>query len=194
MNLRMIGLAAAAVFTVLLPLAAAEWSGPTDPRDRHADAKPDAGVRSLSGIDGSAARGSGTDGPAVTGGTTGGDTKKPAAERCGPEVASPEGIEARTCVLTEGTDTWARTAYRNTSGDELRAALNLMGPRGRTVQTHCVVGASEELATCQTPREPSRGAIAEYTAIVEFAAPPTTRSGGDDEAIGPLLLRSGSNS
>ena len=41
------------------------------------------------------------------------------AARCGPELTSPDGIEAQTCVLTQGRDTWARTYYRNATGDEL---------------------------------------------------------------------------
>lgn len=39
------------------------------------------------------------------------------AARCGPELSSPDGIEAQTCVLTQGEDTWARTYYRNTTGE-----------------------------------------------------------------------------
>src|SRR4051794_9090080 len=31
------------------------------------------------------------------------------AARCGPELTSPDGIEAQTCVLNQGEDTWART-------------------------------------------------------------------------------------
>ena len=39
------------------------------------------------------------------------------AARCGPELTSPDGIEAQTCVLTQGEDTWARTYYRNATGE-----------------------------------------------------------------------------
>ncbi|MFE7856105.1 hypothetical protein [Streptomyces sp. NPDC057403] len=107
------------------------------------------------------------------------------AARCGPSLASPDGIEAQTCVLTQGQDTWARTYYRNTTGGALDAVLSLMGPGGRTVQTNCAVGAEDEPGMCETPRERTRGTPDAYTAVAEFAA-----KGAD----GPLLLRSGSNS
>ena len=106
------------------------------------------------------------------------------AVRCGPELTSPDGVEAQTCVLSQGEDTWARTYYRNATGRALDAFLSLMGPAGRTVQTRCTVAAEDEPQSCETPHEPSRGKAAAYTAVTEFA-----------EAIadGPLLLRSGSN-
>ncbi|MEU6373913.1 hypothetical protein [Streptomyces sp. NPDC046909] len=107
------------------------------------------------------------------------------AARCGPELTSPEGIEAQTCVLTQGEETWARTYYRNVTGGGLDSVLSLMGPGGRTVQMHCAVGADDEPGTCETPRERTLGEPAAYTAIAEFAG-----QGGQ----GPLLLRSGSNS
>ncbi|WP_229880176.1 hypothetical protein, partial [Streptomyces echinoruber] len=106
------------------------------------------------------------------------------AARCGPVLSSPDGVEAQTCVLTQGAQTWARTYYRNTTGEALDAVLSLLGPAGRTVQTHCTPGADDEPATCETPREPTRGAPDVYTAVAEFAAGPDA----------PLLLRSGSNS
>ncbi|MET9057470.1 hypothetical protein ABZX99_06560 [Streptomyces antibioticus] len=107
------------------------------------------------------------------------------AARCGPELTSPDGVEAQTCVLTQGADTWARTYYRNATGRALNAVLSLMGPEGRTVQTRCAVGAEDEPDACETPRERTRGALDGYSAVTEFA-----------EALGegPLLLRSGSNS
>ncbi|MEU6088702.1 hypothetical protein ABZ865_18085 [Streptomyces sp. NPDC047085] len=107
------------------------------------------------------------------------------AARCGPELSSPDGIEAQTCVLTQGEDTWARTYYRNTTGEAVDSVLSLMGPAGRTVQTHCATGTDDEPATCETPRERTRGGPDAYTAVTEFAG-----HGAD----GPLLLRSGSNS
>ncbi|AYN43724.1 hypothetical protein D9753_18080 [Streptomyces dangxiongensis] len=107
------------------------------------------------------------------------------AARCGPGLTSPDGIEAQTCVLTQGTDTWARTYYRNATGESLDSVLSLMGPGGRTVQMRCVTGADDEPATCETPRERSRGGPDAYTAVTEFAAHGTD---------GALLLRSGSNS
>ncbi|MEV5437321.1 hypothetical protein AB0K80_15095 [Streptomyces sp. NPDC052682] len=109
----------------------------------------------------------------------------PAAVRCGPALSSPDGVEARTCVVTEGRQTWARTSYRNLTGEALDAVLSLMGPGGRTVQIHCVAGAGDGPGTCETPREATRGDLAAYTAVAEFA---------DRTESGPLLLRSGSNS
>ncbi|MEH0634845.1 hypothetical protein ACFU6M_31825 [Streptomyces bottropensis] len=107
------------------------------------------------------------------------------AARCGPELTSPDGIEAQTCVLTQGEQTWARTYYRNATGRELRSVLSMMAPGGHTVRMYCAVGAHDEPGACETPRERTRGAMGAYTAVAEFAAP---------DGDGPLLLRSGSNS
>lgn len=107
------------------------------------------------------------------------------AARCGPDLTSPEGIEAQTCVLTQGEDTWARAYYRNATGEAVDSVLSLMGPGGRTVQTSCAAGADDEPATCETPRQRTRGSLDAYTAVTEFAA-----RGAD----GRLLLRSASNS
>ncbi|MFM9592663.1 hypothetical protein ACKI1J_37200 [Streptomyces scabiei] len=107
------------------------------------------------------------------------------ATRCGPELTSPDGIEAQTCVLTQGEQTWARTYYRNATGRELSSVLSMMAPGGRTVRMHCAVGAHDEPGACETPRERTRGVLGAYTAVAEFAAP---------DGEGPLLLRSGSNS
>ncbi|MFJ4974961.1 hypothetical protein ACIP6X_06420 [Streptomyces coeruleorubidus] len=107
------------------------------------------------------------------------------AARCGPELSSPDGVEAQTCLVTQAADIWARTYYRNATGESLDAVLSLMGPGDRTVRITCAVGAEDEPGTCQTPREPARGDLAAYTAVAEFA-----RRAGQ----GPLLLRSGSNS
>ncbi|MFI8069241.1 hypothetical protein ACIF85_10720 [Streptomyces sp. NPDC086033] len=107
------------------------------------------------------------------------------AARCGPELISPDGIEAQTCVLTQGEETWARTYYRNATGVVLDAVLSFMGPGGRTVQMHCPVGAGDEPDSCETPRDGIHGTPADYTAVAEFAARPDS---------GPLLLRAGSNS
>ncbi|MEU5700562.1 hypothetical protein [Streptomyces aurantiacus] len=106
------------------------------------------------------------------------------AARCGPELASPDGIEAQTCVLTQGRETWARTYYRNATGDDLASVLTLMTPGGRTVRMHCAVGADDEPEVCETPRERTADDASAYMAVAEFA------KGAD----GPLLLRSGSNS
>ncbi|MFF1743577.1 hypothetical protein [Streptomyces mirabilis] len=105
------------------------------------------------------------------------------AARCGPELSSPDGIEAQTCVMTQGEDTWARTYYRNATGDELSSALTLMGPGGRTVEMNCMVGAEDDPGVCETPRGRTAGGVGAYTAVAEFA-----RSAGS----GPMLLRSGS--
>ncbi|WP_369234690.1 hypothetical protein AB5J56_23205 [Streptomyces sp. R21] len=106
------------------------------------------------------------------------------AANCGPELSSPDGLEAQTCVLTQGQDTWARTYYRNASGEELSSVLSLMKPDGRTLQMRCAVGAEDEPGACETPRERTTGDAGAYTAVAEFA-----KSAGS----GPLLLRSGSS-
>ncbi|MGW3508257.1 hypothetical protein [Streptomyces sp. NPDC000994] len=107
------------------------------------------------------------------------------AARCGPEITSPDGVEAQTCVLIQGQDTWARTYYRNTTGRPLDAYLTLMGPGERNVRTHCAPAGGGEPETCETPRERSRGTAAEYSAVAEFA---------ERGVRAALLLRSGSNS
>ncbi|MFD8911837.1 hypothetical protein [Streptomyces sp. NPDC059575] len=106
------------------------------------------------------------------------------AVRCGPELSAPDGVEAQTCVLARGGESWARTYYRNTSGDAVDALLSLMGPGGRTVLTRCAAGGGDEPATCETPRLRTRGAPGAFTAVAEFA-------GRGDAA--PLMLRAGSN-
>ncbi|KOU62602.1 hypothetical protein ADK57_24645 [Streptomyces sp. MMG1533] len=106
------------------------------------------------------------------------------AARCGPELTSPDGVEAQTCVLTQGEETWARTYYRNATGGALDSVLSLMAPGGRTVLMHCAVSAGDEPGTCETPREQTRGNPDGYTAVAEFAG-----RAGDG-----LLLRAGSNS
>jgi hypothetical protein len=119
---------------------------------------------------------------------------------CGPELASPEGVEAQTCVLTEGAVTWARTYHRNLTGHTLHAVLSLLGPEGRTVRVRCVLPAGNGSGMCETPRRPAapqaqvrkkaedtefRGERrSAHTAVAEIAPPSGDR----------LLLRSGSNS
>lgn len=105
--------------------------------------------------------------------------------RCGPDLSSPDGVEAQTCVLARAGETWARTYYRNATGRYLSSALSLMAPDGRSVRIHCVVGAQDEPGVCETPRERTRGDLEAYTAVAEFAS---------SDGQGPLLLRSGSNS
>ncbi|MET9414969.1 hypothetical protein ABZY03_12485 [Streptomyces klenkii] len=133
----------------------------------------------------------------------------PASARCGPELTSPEGVEAQTCVLEQGNETWARTYFRNATGAPLRAVLTLMGPDGRTVQVHCRTTASDDPDGCETPRARTvRGAEAAragargedpYTAVAEIASDDASGGAsdgapGDGSEGGKLLLRSGSNS
>jgi hypothetical protein len=108
--------------------------------------------------------------------------------RCGPDLTSPDGIEAQTCVLTQGEESWARTYYRNATGGALDAVLSLMGPGGRTVRMRCAMPAEDDPGTCETPRERTRAGLDAYTAVAEFA------EGAGKAGGGPLLLRSGSNS
>ncbi|WP_343067117.1 hypothetical protein [Streptomyces rectiverticillatus] len=137
-----------------------------------------------------------------------------ASARCGPELTSPEGVEAQTCVLEQGNETWARTYYRNATGAPLRAVLTLMGPDGRTVQVHCRTTASDDPDGCETPRARTVGAGSGQAAGSGRAAGGGNAAGagagdaaggelgGDPyEAVaeiasadGKLLLRSGSNS
>ncbi|MFE3068944.1 hypothetical protein [Streptomyces sp. NPDC059247] len=139
-----------------------------------------------SGASGSAgALGASAPGGAASSGTSVAEVPE-RVTRCGPELASPDGVEAQTCVLSEGPDLWARTYYRNASGQDLDAFLTLMAPGGRTVQVHCAVPAQDEPGSCETPRERGRGAATAHTAVAEFA-------GAGEGGSTPLLLRAGSN-
>jgi hypothetical protein len=190
-RLRLAGLTVAVVVALGLPLvASAVPIGDADDTARRASHTSRTSERADVG---GAAERDGADGKT----NDGGDAEDPArshlllglglatATRCGPELTSPDGIEAQTCVLTQGDETWARAYYRNATGRELRSVLSMMGPGGRTVRMHCVVGAEDEPGACETPRERTRGEMGAYTAVAEFAAP---------DGSGPLLLRSGSNS
>ncbi|MFF7641765.1 hypothetical protein [Streptomyces canus] len=200
MNLRLLALSGIVVCAIALPLAVASAGqvgdgGRTVVRDLVRPAEPHA-VRPPAGP--SAARPSAD--PSAVRPSAADDHKAPLADsgrsplllglglataaRCGPELTSPDGIEAQTCVLTQGEETWARTYYRNATGAVLDAALSFMGPGGRAVQLHCAVGAGDEPDSCETPRERVQGPPADYAAAAEFA-----RRGN-----GPLLLRTGSNS
>ncbi|MGW0698089.1 hypothetical protein ACWD0A_01860 [Streptomyces sp. NPDC002867] len=199
MNLRMIGLAAVVVVAALVPLAAsagtagAPASGSPSSEEAEGGAKNGAGTGETAGVPtagllpglGASDGVAGTEGAHGTG--TGERAPAHTSERCGPELASPDGVEAQTCVLTDGGRTWARTYYRNATGDELTSVLTLMGPGGRTWQTNCPIEEGDEPGTCETPRERSLGAASHYSAVAEFAA----AWAGADAA---LLLRSGSNS
>jgi hypothetical protein len=182
MNLRLLALAGVVACAVALPLAVAS-AGPAGDEERAAvhtsrtSVRPS--VRPSTHADAKAPSTEPTDSPLLLG------LGLATAARCGPELTSPDGIEAQTCVLTQGEETWARTYYRNVTGDALHSVLSLMGPAGRTLQMRCVVGAEDEPGTCETPRERTRGNLDAYTAVAEFA-----ERAGD----GPLLLRTGSNS
>lgn len=193
----------AAAPPLLAPLSDPAPGAPAQ-REAQAEAQPGTGAEAAPGPDARAVRPSGppdngtdgglapdlpllaeSDGPSSAPDAGSADVPEARAAHCGPALASPEGVEAQTCVLTEGGQTWGRTYYRNTSGGELRAILSLMGPAGRTVRTHCAIPARDEPGTCETPREKGRGPAEEYTAVAEFAT-----NGHPDS---PLLLRSGSN-
>ncbi|WP_437028332.1 hypothetical protein [Streptomyces sp. enrichment culture] len=122
--------------------------------------------------------------PGGRAGSTSAGTSTPLVLRCGPELSSPEGIEAQTCVVARGEEIWGRTYYRNATGTALSVVLGLMSPGGRSVRVHCAVEAGDEPAVCETPRRARRGELGDHEAVTEFAG----RAGH-----GPLLLRSGSN-
>ncbi|MFJ8667851.1 hypothetical protein [Streptomyces sp. NPDC093600] len=189
MNLRMIGLGAAVVCATLLPLGAlagpAAGPGPSD------DAKAADAAHEGGGADGGLLWGTGLGVggpvPASASPSSPAPAQPPArASRCGPELTSPDGIEAQTCVMAEGPDIWGRTYYRNATGRELESILTLMGPGGRTVQVRCSITAQDEPGACETPKERGRGAASAYSAVAEFA-------GAGEGGSAPLLLRSGSN-
>ncbi|MDI9884874.1 hypothetical protein QMZ92_10830 [Streptomyces sp. HNM0645] len=178
MNQRLTGLALAVVCAALLPLAASAAPGGADAT---ANGKRVGRSASVAGM--YAPRGPRQASEVVHGAAGARRT----SEHCGPEVISPHGIEAQTCVLADGPDAWARTYYRNVTGGGIMPVLTLMGPGGRTVRAHCAAEPGDEPAVCETPREKARGEADGYYAIAEFA-----RSG--EAGDGPLLLRAGSNS
>nr|WP_239119957.1 hypothetical protein [Streptomyces cyaneofuscatus] len=171
MNLRMIGLTAVAAFACLIPIVASADPGgspaPVATDKKSPDSSSEMHKEKLSGDPSD-------------------DKLREGTARCGPELVSPEGIEAQTCVTTGGGETWARAYHRNTSGTELRAVLTLMGPGGRTVELHCVLAADDEPGSCETPRGASAGEPGAYAAVAEYAG-----AGPVEEA--PLLLRAGSH-
>ncbi|MEV7502023.1 hypothetical protein [Streptomyces sp. NPDC093018] len=170
--MHLVGLACVVTAAVVLPLTVASAGQVRDV----GDVLVPGALRHAEGKDPSAAPGRS---PALL------DLGLATAVRCGPQLSSPGGIEAQTCVLIQGADTWARTYYRNATGKSLDAGLSLMGPGGRTTRTRCDTGADDEPATCETLRERSRGGADAYTAVAEFA---------ERGPVGALLLRSGSNS
>ncbi|MER7461719.1 hypothetical protein [Streptomyces sp. NPDC097981] len=187
MNLRLIGISAGVLIILSLPLAGAiagpDFAGQDDGKA--------GGLLSTLGLT-DPAGGSRTRTPARQSGPQQAEAPRPGParqprtdSRCGPELSSPQGVEAQTCILAGEGKTWGRSYYRNTGGRALDAVLTVMGPERRTVQIRCAVGAGDEPALCETPKEDSAGAPDAYSAVAEFAVP-------DDE--GRLLLRSGSNS
>ncbi|MEU8757742.1 hypothetical protein [Streptomyces sp. NPDC048659] len=191
-RLRAIGLGSAVAIAVLVPIAATAgpaWTptgtsagtpgAPGDPGSGSGDGKS-RGLLSDLGL------GTGTGAARAAHPAPERNAALPSATRCGPELASPDGVEAQTCVVTEGRDIRGRTYYRNATGQELDAVLTLMAPGGRTVQVRCAVAAQDEPGMCETPREPVAGGPGAYTAVTEFAG-----AGEGDNT--PLLLRSGSN-
>ncbi|MBT2471968.1 hypothetical protein J7E97_29945 [Streptomyces sp. ISL-66] len=190
MNLRLIGIGAGVLIILSLPLAGAiagpDFAGQSD--GKGGGLLSTFGFGDSSGSGGSSASGrSRTPAPgADPSPARPGPPEQPRTDaHCGPELSSPQGVEAQTCVLTGEGRTWGRSYYRNTSGRGLDAVLTLLGPAGRTVQIRCAVGAGDEPGLCETPRDLSVGKPDGYSAIAEFAVP-------DEE--GALLLRSGSNS
>lgn len=190
MNLRLIGIGAGVLIILSLPLAGAiagpDFAGQSDGKG--------GGLLSTFGLgDSSDSGGSSTSDRSRTPAPGAdpsparpGPPEQPRTDaHCGPELSSPQGVEAQTCVLTGEGRTWGRSYYRNTSGRGLDAVLTLMGPAGRTVQIRCAVGAGDEPGLCETPRDLSTGTPDGYSAVAEFAVP---------DAEGALLLRSGSNS
>ncbi|MFI1937687.1 hypothetical protein ACH44C_10855 [Streptomyces purpureus] len=184
-TIRMIGLGAAVVIAACVPLAASAGQAGNPPGGApDADSRPgssqDPGLLGMIG-----APRPGASAPAA-GASEGPAAAAARSSRCGPELTSPDGIEAQTCVMTGSGDTWGRTYFRNATGEALTAVLTLMGPGGRTVQTQCAVAAGDEPGVCETPRERSQGRLEAYTAVAEFA-------GAGEGAETPLLLRVGSN-
>ncbi|MFH8444814.1 hypothetical protein ACH4D3_26800 [Streptomyces sp. NPDC018026] len=181
-RIRLYGLAGIVACAVVLPFAVASAGPPGDDTDGKAAVTLPLLAR---GGDGKASAVPATEGAAPTRPPL---PPGPAlAARCGPELTSPAGVEAQTCVLARGAQTWARTYYRNATGRPLEAVLSLMAPDGRSVRTRCAVGAEDAPGTCETPpRNTSgagRGGLAGHSAVAEFAH----RAG-----YGPLLLRAGS--
>ncbi len=208
-KLRMIALAGTAVAAIAIPLAAAT-AGPADtlaPGARTETAE-DTAPSASRGIPRTAKRPASPDirvgppGPGPRAKAASPRTARPATapsatwacpllsddrriSRCGPELTSPQRVEAQTCVLAEDGVTWARTYYRNRTGDPLRAVLTLLRPDGSTVQVHCAVPVADQPGMCETPTGATvhKGGVP-YGAVAEFA----------DAAGERLLLRSGSNS
>ncbi len=206
-DFRMVALASAVVLAVVLPLAVASAGPVGAPGREKARAKPDSAKNpGAAPLGRGGPRPAGFRRPGAPGGLLGadsGDAPDPSGvwdatapglsglsadsptgiARCGPELASPEGVEAQTCVIERARDTWARTYYRNATGAPLAGVLTLMAPDGRTVQVNCRLSATDDPDMCETPRRPTVRGHGSYAAVAEIAS-----------TEGKLLLRSGSNS
>ncbi|MDJ0342085.1 hypothetical protein QMK19_01675 [Streptomyces sp. H10-C2] len=202
-NLRMIALTSVIALAVVLPLAAAT-AGPAGPAGRsEGSGKPRSAPRAAEDP-ASGSRGPGGSqrqeaavkgllpvlGPASGGRPAAGAPAARQAALCGPQLTSPEGVEAQTCTIAAAGDTWARTYYRNATGGPLGGVLILMRPDGRTVRVDCPIGAEDAPGACETPRErtvkaavSASGAAQVYSAVAEFAPVGSDR----------MLLRAGSN-
>ncbi|MEU3461367.1 hypothetical protein ABZ721_15640 [Streptomyces sp. NPDC006733] len=208
-NLRMIALTSVIALAVVLPLAAAT-AGPAGPAGPARGVRGDRPQAVPGAVDGPAAgtvggllpglgpvsggvSGVGTAQESPRGSGAGAGAAKAAlrpAAACGPQLTSPEGLQAQTCTITVGGDTWGRSYYRNGTGEPLGGVLTLMRPDGRTVRVECPVGAGADPASCETPRERTVKAVSRddgvtqvYSAVAEFASAGSER----------MLLRVGSN-
>lgn len=178
-------LACTAVLAVVLPVAGAAAGpapSPSPPPQPHSQRSPHPAA-AASPSPSPAASPSRETGRGATG--AGGPSSS-----CGPEVASGDGhsgLSAQTCLLSQDGRTWARTYYRNATGEPLSAALTLTRPDGGSLRAGCAMSASggpDGSGVCETPREKSRTGPGGYAATVEAGTPDGER----------LLLRSGVNS
>ncbi|MGP4000027.1 hypothetical protein [Streptomyces sp. 8N706] len=186
----MFALASAVVLAVALPQAVAT-AGPEGPKGRAESVGGDSGAAAGSPLHTSARatghRPSGGEGILRGPGLPSSPDRRRGTAECGPELVSPEGVEAQTCLMSQGPALWGRTYYRNATGRTLRTVLALMRPDGRTVQVRCTAEASNDRGVCETPREPVGAPAAEgrpYGAVAEIVSVDQGR----------MLLRSGSNS
>lgn len=189
-RLRMVALASAVVLAVVLPFAVATAgpAGPADPGGAPQGHGTPRGLLPAAFPGGATGRGEvpqPSAGPDAAAPSASEAAPGPSGDRaeCGPELTSPEGVEAQTCVLGQGHDTWGRTYYRNATGSPLTGVLTLMAPDGRTVQVRCQMAASDDPDVCETPHAATVRRPGGYTAVSEIAS-----------TQGKLLLRSGSNS
>ncbi|NJQ05488.1 hypothetical protein [Streptomyces lonarensis] len=163
------------------PAAAGTESGATGEDKDGSPAQPGSGSEPAPGHgDRHGAPGGAPDGPDGADGADGADgpehpggASRAADTDCGPAISAPEGVEARTCLVTEGADTWARVYYRNGSGEPLRGELTVHDPAGGTVEVRCDVPATEARGVCETPRVPTvdDSTASFYSATAELTGP-----------------------